>query len=392
VLASLRTACQQQAPVPQSQGAYQELADANKSLAFDLLRKLQDAQADENIFFSPTSISMALSMANNGAAGDTYLEISEALGTHNMIADEVNEAYQSMHHDLENLDAKVKLKIANSTWTKDGFPIKPEFFNVADEYYESKAYTRDFDDIKTVDEINDWAADHTENKIKKVIDKISSDAVMFLMNAIYFKGDWQYKFDKSLTAEADFLVNENQQSTCNMMQTEADFAYYRGDQIQMVDLPYGNGAFSMSIVLPDEGYGLSQLIEDLDQEKWENWIKALNEQGLILQMPSLELEYSKMLKEELKALGMQKAFSRGIADFSHLTQEPVYIDFVKHDSYLKIDEKGTEAAAVTTVGFVNLSAGPQTPTMRVNRPYLLIIRERSTDNLLFVGKIYDPAL
>lgn len=384
--------CGTKSVIPQSQGAYAQLSDAHKSFAIDLLKELQEAQADENIFFSPTSISMVLSMTNNGAVGATHDEISEALRTDGMTQAEINDAYQSMHYDLESLDPKVKLNVANSTWANDGFDVKPNFSNTADTYYDAETYTRDFSKAKTVDEINDWAAKKTEKKIKKVLDIIAPETRMFLLNAIYFKGDWKNEFDKKLTAEADFYVSSNQEVTCQMMHTESDFAYYQGDQIEMVDLPYGNEAFSMSIVLPEAGYTLDQLIQDLDPEKWNAWVGKLNKQSLIVKMPSLELRYEKKLNDELMALGMQKAFIDGVADFNELTDEGVNISFVKHDSYLKIDEKGTEAAAVTTVGVVATSLEPEVPVMEVNRPYLLVIRELSTDNLLFVGKIHNPTL
>lgn len=394
ILSFFLISCDQEGPDPQSQGAYQKVADANKNFAFDLLESLQEVQDDKNIFFSPVSISMALSMTNNGAAGDTYLEISKALATDEMTAEEVNKAYQSMHYDLEKLDPKVKLKIANSTWAREGFEVKRDFINTLRAYYDSEAYVRDFNEMKTVDEINDWAADNTEDKIKKVIDVIDPNTVMFLMNAIYFKGDWQVEFDKKLTEEADFFVSANQQSRVQMMKTEADFEYYEGDQVQIVDLPYGNGAFSMSVILPEESYSLDELIDDLDADRWEAWMKGLSKQALVVFMPSLELRYEKVLNDQLRELGMEKPFIPSQADFSHLSDQDVHISFVKHDSYLKIDEKGTEAAAVTTVGIRTTSVGPdpQPPVMRVDRPYLLVIRERSTDNLLFVGKILDPEL
>lgn len=378
--------------IPQSKGAYSQLADAHKSFAIDLLKKLEDAQPDDNIFFSPASISMALSMTSNGAVGDTYNEISEALRTDKMTLDEINEAYQSMHYDLESLDPRVKLNIANSTWANEGFDVKNAFSDDVETYYDAEAYTRDFSKGKTVDEINDWAAKKTENKIKKVLDQIDPAARMFLLNAIYFKGDWKNEFDKKLTQEADFYMSSNQTVKCDMMTTESDFAYYAGDQIQMVDLPYGNESFSMSIILPGEGYDLSQLIQDLDTDKWDKWVRKLDKRELIVKMPSLELRYERVLNEDLQKLGMEKPFVGGLADFGNLTDEKVNISFVKHDSFLKIDEKGTEAAAVTTVGIELTSAGGgnQTPIMRVDRPYLLVIREQSTDNLLFVGKILNP--
>ena len=379
---------------PQSKGAYSQLADAHKLFAIDLLQKLDDAQPDKNIFFSPASISMALSMTSNGAVGETYDDISSALRTDKMTLNEINEAYQSMHYDLESLDPKVKLNIANSTWANEGFDVKNAFSNDVDTYYDAEAYTRDFSKAKTVDEINDWAAKKTENKIKKVLNEIDPAARMFLLNAIYFKGDWKNEFDKKLTQEADFFVSSNQTVKCDMMTTESDFAYFEGDQIQMVDLPYGNESFSMSIILPEDGYALDQLIQDLDTDKWDRWVRKLDKRDLIVKMPSLELRYERVLNEDLQELGMVTPFIGGIADFANLTDEKVNISFVKHDSFLKIDEKGTEAAAVTTVGIELTSAGGgnRTPIMRVDRPYLLIIREQSTDNLLFVGKILNPSL
>jgi serine protease inhibitor len=375
-------------PQAETQGPYADLARANGDFCWKLMQQLHSSQPDENVFISPTSIATALAMTANGAEGNTRDEIYDVFEWNAFSPQQLNEAFQSMLYDLENLDPDTRLDLANSIWYREDFPFKQAFLQVNDQYYEAEIRPEDFADPGLVNRINDWASDNTQGKIKEVIDQVKPEHIMFLMNAIYFKGSWQEEFDKSLTQKATFTREDGREVEVDMMELEKEWQTAYTDLGTLVDLPYGNGAYSMSVLLPKAGVSLDSVLLQLNQLKWEDWTDDLSGRELTLYLPKLELEYSKQLKEELIALGMPEAFSSQ-ADFSAMTDaDPVYLDFVKHDSYVKVDEKGTEAAAVTTVGIIRTNLPP---TIRVNRPYLFVIRERSTNNLLFAGKVMDPS-
>lgn len=359
---------------------------ANNAFGFDMFRAINKSESsDKNVFISPLSISLALAMTSNGANGDTKTEMLNTLRFPELSADEINGYFQNLTSALIDLDPTVKLGIANSIWYREGFSVLPDFLSINKSYYNAEVQALDFSDPSAINTINGWVATKTNDRIKKVIDEIGSDVVMYLINAIYFKGQWTYDFDKKLTAEGIFHNTGAGQSTVPFMHQEAGFNYYSNDSLQLLEMPYGQGNFSMVVLLPEPGHSVSALAEGLTPEIWDALLADTAKINVHVAIPRFKFEYEKILNDDLKGLGMVKAF--GAADFSNISPSvDLKISMVKHNSFVEVNEEGTEAAAVTVVEIIEyLSPGPLTFT--VDRPFLFAIRETTTNTILFIGKV-----
>ena len=365
---------------------------SNNAFGFDIFRKINDSErADNNVFISPLSISLALAMTCNGANGDTRTEMQNVLRFPDLSADEVNGYFHSLSNALMNLDPTVNLGIANSIWYRHDFPVLPEFIKVNKDSYNAEVQSLDFDNPASVNTINHWVALKTNDRITKVIDEIDPYQVMLLINAIYFKGQWTYNFDKNATADGIFHLFSTGQSTVSFMQQQGTFNYYSNDSLQMVEMPYGQGNFSMIVLLPADGYSVSSLANGLSPEIWNEWTDNLRKINVKLSLPKFKFEYERELNNDLIDLGMRKPFSIIDADFTKINaQGNLYISLVKHNSFVEVSEEGTEAAAVTTVAISTTSIGPEEPAFIpfiADRPFVFAIRETTTNTLIFMGKI-----
>jgi len=368
-----------------------ELTADNNAFGFELIKRLHEEEADENIFISPLSISAALAMTVNGAKGETKAEMLEAMQLEGWSVDQMNEAYRVLLNVLPLLDDDVKLEIANSIWYKLGYNILPEFLEVNSVYYSSETNEIDFSDPGAKDIINGWVEDNTNGLIEEMIDQIPSNIVMYLINAIYFKGIWLKQFEAEDTKEELFFSEDGSSEKVEMMKFDGEISlpYFEMDKFQAVDLAYGDSIFSMSLFLPKQGYTIDDLIDELNTQNWDTWINAFTDQNIMLQMPKFSMEYEKKLNEVLKALGMERAFTFG-ADFSGINGTGgLMISRVKHKSFIEVNEEGTEAAAVTVVEIIETSV-PQVPFFNANSPYLFVIRDKKTNSILFIGKMMNP--
>jgi serpin B len=373
--------------------AEQKIVEAGKSFGVKLFRKINESQPDSNVFISPLSVSMALGMTMNGADGATYEAMKQTLEFNGLTEAEINQAYKDLMTLLPGMDEKVLFEIANSIWYRNTFPVRETFLETNRDYFDAEVNAMDFNDPAVVDIINDWVSDKTHEKIKTIIDNIDPMTVMFLINAIYFKGTWTYEFDPEKTADDIFKKSPSEEIPCRMMKIGGNFEYYQDEEIQIVDLPYGDGHYSMTILLPAQDVGVDEFIESLDQEKWEWYLQALEIDSGMVRMPKYKLEYNLIMNDVLKSLGMEVAFKPGEADFSRISSEPeLYISQVRHKSFIQTDEEGTEAAAVTIVELKVIWAdpGPEYFYMRIDRPFVFIIHEHSTNAILFMGKIVNP--
>jgi serpin B len=334
---------------------------------------------------------MALGMTLNGAAGQTDADMRRTLGFGDMKRDEINASYKSILDALPNLDPKTLLEIANSIWVRKDFPVQPDFISVNRQFYYAEVRGLDFASPDAPGVINGWIGEKTHGRITNVIDRIDPAAVMFLINAVYFKGTWLYEFNPELTADDAFIKSDGTPTPCKMMKQKATLAYFETDQFQALDLPYGNGRFSMSIFLPKSGQSLDAFVTSFTPENWSVWRERFEPRETILQLPKFKLDYGIKLNDALTALGMGVAFVPGEADFGGINPDAeLFIHQVKHKTFVEVDEKGTEAAAVTVVEIGVTSVGPGNETvMRVDRPFLFVIREKSSDALLFIGKIIN---
>lgn len=361
----------------------------DNDFAFELLRKTIENNDDENVFLSPMSVSIALGMALNGAENETETQIASVLQLRDMTYAEINEYYKIMQSNLPGVDPKVKLSIANAVWYDKLFNVKQSFLDVNAENFDAYIKMLDFQSPTALDTINSWCSRKTNKLIPTILDEIPAEAVMYLTNAIYFKGLWSKKFDKKNTREAEFRNQSNQNVSVNMMSLKDTFMYYEDETAQYLSMPYGGKAFSMTVMLPVEGKSTDSLLVGFDATKWQNIQTGMTGREVQVFMPRLKVENKFKLKETLEDMGMPVAFTP-MANFSGISDTPVMISDVIHKTYVTVDEEGTEAAAVTAVQFEYTSI-PEYKLFNVNRPFVFIISEKSTGVILFAGKIGNPA-
>jgi serine protease inhibitor len=368
------------------------LVESDNQFGFTLFQNIagSESEKDKNIFISPLSVAMALGMTYNGAAGTTRQAMQEVLGLSGLTIQEVNESYQSLIELLAGLDPKVRFQLANSIWYRQEWLFEQEFIDLNKTYFDAEVSGLDFNDPGAKDVINAWVYDNTNGKIEDIVDQIDIDTVMFLINAIYFKGTWTYEFDEELTKDDLFNLPDGSQKSCRMMTQEGDFQYFENSDFQAIDLPYGDGDYSMTILLPKAQNDVDALIEEMTEANWSQWTGSLSEEAVRLELPKFRLEYEIKLKETLKALGMGIAFGDG-ADFSNMHKSvPLFIHEVKHKTFVEVNEEGTEAAAATSVE-MKFESMPDAPiSMRVDRPFVFAIQEHHSGTMLFMGKIVDP--
>ncbi len=365
--------------------AEQKIIAAGNGFSFALLREINKAQWESNVFISPLSASMSLGMTLNGAAGATYDSMRVALGYGEATQAEINEGYRSLIELLRGLDPATDFRIANSIWSRQGFPFEQSFLNVGKTYFDAEVQALDFDAPASLVTINDWVRRSTNGKIPRILDVIDRDDVMFLINAIYFNGRWQYTFDRSKTQNAPFTALGGTVRPAPLMYQEAKLRYFQNSRVQAVDLLYGNGAFAMTVIVPFNGEDVNSLVGSLNEGQWKQWLDGFREQTLELFLPKFKLEYERTMNDDLTALGMGIAFDPYAADFSRMSRGVgLFIAFVKQKTYLDVYEEGTEAAAATVTGMRPTSAGT---IVRVDRPFIFAIRERFSGTILFIGKI-----
>lgn len=367
----------------------QDMVACSNDFAFNLFRRVYDEEKSQ--ILSPISITYALGMLNNGAAGETRRQINEVLGFGDTGADGINAFCQKMLNRASLLDEQTKVLISNTIFMNRWYNLLPTFVEKAKTYYNAEPETRDFYDGKTLDVINQWASDHTEQLIEKVLEEreFNPDAVSYLLNAIYFKGEWSQKFDKGDTREELFDNRVN----VNMMHLEHQLPYAEKDDYQVLSLPYGNESYSMTILLPKEGKTIADVTKDLTAEGWSKmWNTGVPYEGAIVdvKLPRFETQTELDLNKLMSRLGMPLAFDPEHAEFPDFCNVATYIGLMKQVARIKLSEEGTEAAAVTVIGVNLTSAGPTPSPVRVNfhatRPFLYVISERSTGAIFFIGQ------
>ncbi|MFH2034958.1 MAG: serpin family protein [Candidatus Zixiibacteriota bacterium] len=368
-----------------------KLAGSGNSFGFKIFNEVNQFENNEDtsIFISPISISMALGMAYNGAAGETRTAIQDVLDLNGLTLEEINISYKSLIQFLTGLDSKVIFEAANSNWIRTGFPVKQNFTDLNKTYFNAEVNILDFDEA-ACSRMNAWCDEKTHGKITQIINPPISDmAMLILINAIYFKGDWTYQFDPDETEERPFYLADGSTANHFQMSQKADFPYYEDSTIQVIDLPYGNEHFSMTIFLPAYGTDINQFISEFNQDLFEDLIGNLNVMEVNLFMPKFKLESGYKLNDILTTLGMGIAFSPVGADFSNISDIFLFISQVIHKTFIEVDEEGTEAAAVTAVIFETTSL-PDNIYMTINRPFVFVIRDNISNSMLFMGKIVCP--
>ncbi|HHU25039.1 MAG TPA: serpin family protein [Bacteroidales bacterium] len=368
-----------------------KMIGSDQAFAFEFFENVYREEAedeDANFMVSPLSLSMALMMTSNGAAGETKLAMRTTLHLDGYGDEEVNAYYKKLKEALLKTDPSTKLSIANAIFTNQLVNIHEAFIQTNQSYFDATIQKVNFGDPATVGIINGWASEHTNGLIKKVIERTQSLDLMYLLNAIYFKGIWTTQFDKKNTSRKPFTNLDGGRANVDMMHQTANFNYTEDRTFQLIQLPYGNQAFSMMVLLPLEGISLGEAVTVLNGDGyWGGLQSRLSDTEVVLSLPKFKTEYSKKLNDVLTTMGMGVAFSN-MADFSGMSDYSAKISFVKQDTYISTDEEGTEAAAVTTVGVeVTALPSPRKVIFNANRPFLYLIQENSTGAILFMGAV-----
>ena len=369
-----------------------EIIEADQAFSFELFQQVYQGSDQENIMISPLSVSYALGMTCNGAARTTLEAFKEVLHFSDLTETEVNESYKDLMEQMLDLDQKVEFSIANSIWYRLGFQVLDEFIQTNKDYFDAEVKEADFGDPATLDKINGWIEDKTNGKIKDMLDFIPVDAVMYLINAIYFNAPWKYEFEKTDTYQGDFNLADGTKHQVDYMRVSGDFQYTSNEDFTAVELPYGDSAFSMVVMLPSQDKVIADLVAKLDGAHWDSWYENSRFTGVEITLPKFKYEWKDSLNDPLKNLGLGIAFSPFEADFTRITPPGgIYISRVIHQTFIDVMEEGTEAAAATIVEMRELSSGGGGPIpFKADRPFLYVIKENSTGAILFMGKVGRP--
>jgi len=367
----------------------ESVVSGNNQFALDFYLELKDEE--ENIFFSPYSISVAMAMTYEGARDQTAYEMQSV-----MHFPENNETRRSgfagLYNRINKQDKKYTLNTANALWAHHDYDFLEEYFDLIERYYMGTTTNLDFvnEPQKSRETINNWVEEKTNDKIKDLIPEnfINELTRLVLTNAIYFKGDWVLQFDEKRTKEQNFRVDSETTVKVQMMSIkEEDFNYYETAEVQVLELPYDGEDLSMLILLPKED-SLDSLDTSLTLENLTKWRDNLQEREMDIYIPKFKFETKYFMKDTLTEMGMPTAFIPGEADLSGMDgTQNLFIDFVIHQGYIEVNEKGTEAAAATAVG-VSLTCAP--PSFVADHPFIFLIQDRETGNILFFGRVVDP--
>jgi serpin B len=379
--------------MPTNPDAASDIVEANNRFAFDLYSQYKSDEG--NVFFSPYSISSALAMTYEGAKGKTAEEIKAVF--HFPESSVMRSGFAAANAEINKKDKKYELRSANALWAQKDYSFLPEYFNVVEEYYGGKVTNLDFSE-KTEESrltINKWVEEQTNNKIKDLIPQGAIDSLtrLVLTNAVYFKGTWVKQFNKSRTTEKDFRVGVGKTVRTDMMSMfDERFNYTETDTLQILELPYDGGDLSMIILLPKND-DITSLESSLTAEKLADWRNALQENKIDeLYLPKFKFETKYFMADTLKEMGMSTAFSDA-ADFSGMTGiKDLYISEVVHQAFVEVNEEGTEAAAATAV-VMKLTAMPGSQDLTIfnaDHPFVFVIQQKSTGNILFIGRVSDP--
>ena len=367
------------------------LVQTNNQFAFTLFNKAGNQETKENLFISPFSVSMALSMTLNGAAGSTKTGMENTLGFSGQQTSTINDYNKLLAGQLQSLDEQVTFNIANSIWYRNTFSVLPAFITTNLNYYKAEVSALDFSSPSAVNTINNWVSAKTNNAIPTIIDKITSDQVMFLINALYFKGSWRNQFDASKTTDQNFYKEDNTVVKCKLMSQDiTTFPVYSNDVLSAIELPYGQGNFVMTILLPGSGKTTADVLATFNAGNWKTLNDGLSPTKVQFSMPRFKMSYETSLNGLLSSMGMADAFNSNIANFTGINADrTLYISEVKHKTMVEVNEEGTVAAAVTSVG-IGTTSMPLNFIFKVDKPFIFVISEKSTGAILFTGRIMDP--
>lgn len=370
------------------------LVTGNNTFAIDIYRSL--SEKDGNIFLSPYSISSALAMTYAGARGDTAKEMANTLHF-NLPQEDLHKSFYDLSNLLVSNGKGYQLSIANALWGQIGYKFNKDFIDITNRYYGAGFREVDYIDPENRENtrqiINKWVEDKTNNKIRNLIGPrdLNNLTRLVLTNAIYFKGRWEIQFDPKKTKDSPFYISDKKKVNVPMMEQSGEFRYMEDDEVQVLELPYSGKDLSMVIILPRPEISLSKVEKELSIEKLRYWISGLSKNIVDVYIPRFKMENRFVLNETLQRLGMVSAFDTRFADFSGMTpRAELYISKVIHQSFIEVNEEGTEAAAATAV-IMGGKALAMNPVFRADRPFIFLIRDTRSGSILFIGRLVEPA-
>ena len=358
----------------------EELIQQNNHFALRMIQAIQDGNSH---IVSPLSTTLVLAMINNGADGETKQQISKTLGFDTIDTENVNRFCKKLLTESPSLDRQVKLKLANNIFMNKEYSLLPGFTNTIKDYYSVTPEEYDFNSSKTLEAINRWCNDYTDGCIPKVLEELDPDGVSCLLSAVYFNGTWKDKFSKNATQDKPFYGGKKRQIP--MMQRTGAYEYAENDTLQLLQLPYGNGAFLMTVMLPHQDKSLDDMLELLDGWEFDNIHQTIAYKTVEVWLPTFETKTDIDLIDIMSKLGMPKAFSKE-AEFPAFCNTPTFISVMKQSSRIKVSEEGTEAASasVAKAGYTDY-IDPFHAEFHADRPFIYLISEKSTGAIFFVG-------
>jgi serine protease inhibitor len=373
------------AALPKQTQPQTQLVNANTQFGLKLFSAIAKVEGDRNIFVCPTSIAIALNLLYNGASGKTQQEMASVLSLGEIDLTTLNRANQYLLTNLQSADRNAKLAIANSLWAKQGIAFRHQFLKNNRQFYQAEVTSLNFNSAESPGIINRWVEEHTLGKIIQIVERINPDEVLFLINAVYFKGNWTNPFDKNLTAPQSFYLANGTAKQQLFMSASGSYLYYENQQLQAISLPYGNKRLSMYIFLPKKNSNLKAFLEQLNFNNWQQWRSQFKSQTGTIKLPRFKQEYEIELSKVLITLGLKTMFDSNKAEFANLTSQRVKVNSIRHKTFIEVNEEGSEAAAATSA--------PQASkpfTIIVDRPFFYAIRDEGTGTILFMGTGVEP--
>jgi len=368
-----------------------DLREANSRFAMKSFQEIiRTAPSDQNVFYSPLSVSIALGMLLNGAEGSTADSIRAVMELESAPRDAMNNHFHALTASLEGCDQSIRLNLANSVWTDAGFVVDTSFTRRLTTSFLAETFNLDLQAPATVTAINDWVASKTQGRIPRMYDQLPDDALFVLLNALYFKASWKYQFKSSSTRDYPFRREDGSTVTVKMMSGKAYMKFYSGQGWQAARLPYGRNVTAMYIFVPDGAGTVNGLINGLDPATWDDTLGTGSAEKIDISLPKFQMEYEVILNDVLDALGMGIAFS-DFADLSGIAGRPgdLMVYEAKQKTFVLVNEEGTEAAASTGIHGGEVSAPP---AFVVDRPFLFVIRDDRSGTTLFMGRMMLPSV
>ncbi|WP_159790021.1 serpin family protein [Sodalinema gerasimenkoae] len=369
-----------------------DLSEAQAELGFAVFQQLWERQGGENVLLSPLSLSMALALLHGGAEGETQRDMNQMLGVSG--TRELDWAYEGLLESFQGLSGEVELAIANSIWSRQESLLRPEFIESRQQFYEAQIRPVDFrESPRVLAAIHEWISQQTQGRIAELLSSRDLDetTVAVLLNAFYFSGQWTSPFPEENTELGVFHRLDRSPVYVPMMEQRLSLVRsYGNDMFQAIELPYGESErLGMYVFVPREDIPFGAFLGQFTAENWQNWLRRFewNEAGAIVRLPRFQVTAEVNLRESLEALGLGEVFQAG-ADFSGLSDDPFWVTVMRQQLYLEVTEAGTEGAAVTGIG------GTRSAAISVvgDRPFVFVVRDNETGQLLFLGAIVDPSL